>query len=207
MTLRTAGESAHLLCCSEDREIAALGFSLLTELAEQDCYCAILSMVYFYDRGGAVSPDRNAAKLWAARARAMHPHLVEAEDLYDAGMKCMWEELFESTREDAIALWERAARVGSGEALFAICDATRNDSHRSQDWTKMLESAARLGSTQAMVELSEQPHVRGTPMEFVWLRAAVVLGSLRATEILGTDEQGTAIDLNKLHWVWISVLV
>lgn len=200
MTLRTAAESAHLLCCSEDQEIAALGFSLLTELAEQGCYCAILSLVYFYDRGGvAVGADRNAAKHWAARALAMHPFLVEAEDLYDAGMRCMWEELFESTREDAIELWERAARMGSAEALFAICDATRNDPHRSEDWTKMLESAARLGSTQAMVELSEQPHVRGTPMELVWLRAAVVLGSLRAKEILGVDEQGAPARSSKLH--------
>lgn len=200
MTLRTAAEAAHILCCSEDREVAGLGLSMLAELAEKRCYCAVLSLVYFYDRGGAaVSQNRMEARRWVERAHAMHPHLMEAEDLYDAGMKCMWDELFSSTREDAIELWDRAARAGSAEALFAICDATRSDPRRSGDWIAMLESAARQGSMRAMVELSEQPHVRGTHMELVWLRAAVVLGSLRAKEILGLDMQGTSVGSNNLH--------
>lgn len=183
MTFRSAAEAAHLLCCSEDIEVAQLGMSMATNLAGRGCYLAKLTLVYVYSRGGPTPVDNNLAMQWAQSAKEMHPDLYDAADLYDAGLRCMWDELFQSTRDEALELWLRAAALGSGEALYAYCDATRHGD-RPTDWADKLERAAGLGSIQAMVELSEQPHVRGTAKELLWLRAAVALGSLRAKEVL-----------------------
>lgn len=183
MTYRSAAEAAHLLCCSEDIEVAQLGMSMATNLAGRGCYLAKLTLVYVYSRGGPTSVDRRLAMQWAQSAKEMHPDLCDAADLYDAGLRCMWDEFFQSTRDEALELWLRAAALGNGEALYAYCDATRHGD-RSVDWAAKLEQAAELGSIQAMVELAEQPHVRGTAKELLWLRAAVALGSLRAKEVL-----------------------
>ncbi|GKT14032.1 hypothetical protein AVHY2522_03130 [Acidovorax sp. SUPP2522] len=183
MTYRQAAEAAHLLCCSEDIEIAQLGMSIATDLAEQGCYLAKLTLVYVYSRGGPTSVDKKLAMKWAQSAKEMHGCLSDAADLYDAGLRCMWDEFFQSTRDEALELWLQAAALGNGEALYAYCDATRH-ADRPVDWSAKLERAAELGSMQAMVELSEQPHVRGTSKELLWLRAAVALGSLRAKELL-----------------------
>lgn len=186
MTYRFAAEKTRQLCFDEDTQVAKLGLSMLAELAEKDCYLAKLTMMYLYDRGGLVEIDSAEAQQWADRAKEMHPNLSDPEDLYDAGMKCMWEgERFGATKQEALRLWDRAAALGSGEAMYAICDATRHDADRPKNWVESLENAAKLGSAQAMVELAEQVHIRGTPLELLWLRAAAALGSLRAKEMMG----------------------
>lgn len=186
MTYRSAAEKARQLCFNEDARIAKLGLSILTELAEKDCYLARLTMMYLYDRGGLVEADSILAQRWADRAKEMQRDLIDPEDLYDAGMKCMWEsERFGATRQEALFLWAKAAALGSGEAMYAICDATRHSDDRPEDWIASLETAAKLGSVQAMVELAEQAHIRGTAFEILWLRAAASLGSLRAKEMIG----------------------
>lgn len=183
MTYRSAAEAAYVLCCSEDNEVAQLGMSMSINLADRGCYLAKLNLVYMYSRGGPTAVDKILAMQWAQDAKKMHSDLCDAADLYDAGLRCMWDELFHSTKDEALELWLRAAALGNGEALYAYCDATRY-SDRPTDWTEKLEQAAQLGSVQAMVEFSEQPNVRGTGIELLWLRAAVALGSVRAKEVL-----------------------
>lgn len=185
MSYRAAAESAYALVCGEDPDLAWLGVRIITDLANHECYLARLYMMYLHDDGRLLPQDSKSAQLWMERARAMHLMLFDANDLYDAGMKCQWDPRFMATEAEAISLWERAALQGHGPSLYAICDVTRNRQKDTLVWRERLASAAKFGSTEAMVELAEQEGVRGTASELLWLRAAAALGSLRATEILG----------------------
>lgn len=185
MTHRTAALVAYQLTCNEAEDLAQFGLSLLADLAQKECYLAKLSMVYVYDQGRLVAGDPVIAQAWVDRARAMHDLLTDPDDLYDAGMKCKWDGLrFAATESDAIALWEKSAALGNGEALYAICDVTRHQDDHANIWLKRLTIAAQLGCTQAMTELAGQEGIRGTARELIWLRAAAELGSLRAKEML-----------------------
>ncbi|MBZ2208397.1 hypothetical protein [Massilia soli] len=189
MTHRAAAESAYLLACNDQEDVARLGLRLLEDLAVKECYLAKLCMMYVYDFGGLVDPDPKVARMWADQARAMHSTLSDPDDLHDAGQKCKWDRhRFLASDQDALALWEKSASLGNGAALFAICDATHYDADRPKDWTERLTAAAHLGSTQAIVELAGQDGVRGTEQELIWLRAAVALESLRAKEMLECSE-------------------
>lgn len=187
MTYRKAAEVAQILGSSEDPALVALALKICLDLADRDCYLAKLNLAYWYERGAAGIPvNLEKASLWAENAKSMHIRLQDPSDLFDAGMRCMWDELFKGTRDEALVLWLRGAEVGGGEALYAYCDATRNSQDRPDDWGDKLEKAARLGSVQAMIEHSEQEGIRGTREELIWLQAASSLGSLRAREIVQT---------------------
>ncbi|MFC5462596.1 hypothetical protein [Massilia niabensis] len=184
MSYRAAAEAAYLLACDEDAELAKLGVRLLSDLADKSCYLAMLCMVYLHDTGGHDERDIALARLWAARAKALHPMLTDADDLCDAGNVCStYAYWFETTEHDALSFWQRAASLGSGFALWQICETNRVDKG-SPDWVEKLALAAALGNTEAMVEFSEQDGVQGTEQELIWLRAAAALGNLRAKEIL-----------------------
>jgi len=185
MSYREAAENAYSVACADDPELAKFGLSLLSSLANRECYLARLSMMFLYDSGRVVQPDVALAKLWADKARAMHQSLTDPNDLYDAGLQCWWDrDRFMSTEQDAFELWEKAALLGSGVALYAICDVTRNRQEGTSEWTEKLTRAASLGSIEAMVELAQQKALRDTEQGLRWLRAAAVLGSLRAKEVL-----------------------
>lgn len=185
MTHRSAAIAARELCYSENIEVVKLGFNLLRELAEKDCYHAKLSLIYFYDRGGPTNIDPIAAQKLVNQASEMHSRLTDSWDLYDAGMKCMWDSLrFATTKLDAIKFWNKAALLGNGDALYAICDATRNEDCDSLKWIHNLELSAKLGCTQAMVEFAERLQRQGSNEEILWLEAAATLGNLRAKEML-----------------------
>jgi TPR repeat protein len=185
MSYRTAANTAYSLALDDDPDVAKMGFRLLTDLAENECYTAMLNLMYLHSTGPASEQNLEVAEAWANRAKALHPTLVTADDLYDAGNVCiaygLW---FGASVEDAKEFFERAALLGSGLALYEICELTRATQKGSAEWTEKLAMASALGSTQAMTELAEQNGVRGTEQELVWLRAAAALGSLRAEEML-----------------------
>ncbi|HEY0589232.1 MAG TPA: hypothetical protein VGD52_24075 [Pseudoduganella sp.] len=189
MSYRSAAESAFLLACEEEEELSKLGLALLSELADKECYLARLCLMYLYDSGGVVERNPTLAQEWADSAAALHSRLTNPDDLYDAGLKCRWDKFrFNASDEDALHFWGKSAALGNGVALFAICDMTRHVRDSSGQWVENLKTAARLGSTEAMVELAEQEGVRGTHQETVWLRAAAALGSLRAKEMLNCED-------------------
>lgn len=184
MSYRSAAEAAYVLACEADVEVSKLGVRLLSALADKKCYLAMLCMMYPYNTGGHDERRLALAKMWAMRAKSLHATLTDADDLCDAGEVCnthgYW---FETTENDALSFWNKAALLGSSHAHWSICEATRVDKG-TQPWADRLAMAAALGSVQAMVELAEQDGVRGTEQEVIWLRAAAALGSLRAEEML-----------------------
>jgi len=185
MSYRTAANTAYSLALDDDPKVANLGLQLLTELAENECYPAMLNLMYLHSTGPTSEQNLGVAQAWANRAKALHPTLVSADDLYDAGNVCVAYALwFEAKVEDAREFFERAALLGNGLALYEICELTRTTQKGSAEWTEKLAKAAALGSTQAMTELAEQDGIRGTELELVWLRAAAALGSLRAEKML-----------------------
>lgn len=185
MSYRTAATAAYSLALDDDPEVAKLGVRLLSDLAENGCYSAVLNLMYLHSSGPTDGKNLSVARAWADRAKALHPTLTNAEDLCDAGSVCLAYALwFDASLEDAMMFFEKAASLGSGSALYEICELTRATQKGQAKWTAKLARAAALGSTQAMTELAEQDGVRGTEQELVWLRAAAALGSLRAEEML-----------------------
>jgi TPR repeat protein len=185
MSYRLAAEKAYILACEESPELAELGLSILSELANKECYLAKLSMMYLHDFGGVVQKDSELAQMWANQARLMHPKLTDPGDLFDAGSRCWWDRnRFRATEQEALQLWEKAALLGSGMALYAIYDMTRNSQQVETAREERLTRAASLGSTEAMVELAQIKSLQGNKKGIVWLRAAYVLGDLRAKEML-----------------------
>jgi len=187
MSYRAAAEAAYTLACDENVGVAKLGARLLSDLAEKKCYLAMVCMVYLHNTGGHDEQHLALARMWAMRAKSLHPTLTDADDLCDAGGLCnQYAYWLETTERDALFFWEKAASLGSGNALWEICEATRVDKG-TRAWLDRLSMAAALGSSQAMVELAEQEGVRDTEQELIWLRAAAALGSLRAKEMLNVS--------------------
>lgn len=184
MSYRTAAKAAYLLACDEQAGVAKLGLQLLSDLAEKKCYLATLNMVHLHTIGVSDEEHLALARMWAMRAELLHPTLTDAEDLCDAGSFCeqyaCW---LNTTERDALLFWERAASLGSGQALWEICEKTRDDKG-TQAWVDRVAMASALGSSDAMIELAEHDGVRGTAEESIWLRAAAALGSLRVEEML-----------------------
>lgn len=185
MSYRAAANAAYSLALDDDPDVAKLGLRLLSDLAENACYPAMLNLMYLHSTGPESGQNLPVARSWADRAKALHPTLASADDLCDAGSVCLAYPLwFGANAEDALAFFEKAASLGSGLALYEICELTRATRQGSAEWTEELARAAALGNTQAMTELAEQDGIRGTEQERVWLRAAAALGSIRAEEML-----------------------
>lgn len=184
MSYRAAAEAAYLLACDDDVEVAKIGVRLLSDLAEKKCYSAVLGMLYLHATGECDEQRLALARMWAMRAKSLHSTLTDADDLRDAGGVCKhYADWLETTEHDALFFWGKAGSLGSGHALWEICDATRGNMGTNA-WFDQLAMAAALGSSQAMVELAGQDGVRGTEQELTWLRAAAALGNLRAEEML-----------------------
>lgn len=184
MSYRTAAKAAYLFACDEDAGVAKLGVQLLSDLAEKKCYLAMVNMVHLHTFGVPDEEHLALARMWAMRAKLLHPTLTDADDLCDAGSFCEQYAFWLNTTEgDALSFWERAASLGSGQALWEICEKTRDDKG-TQAWADSVAMAAALGSSDAMIELAEHGSVRGTEQELIWLRAAAALGCLRAEEML-----------------------
>ena len=187
MSYRAAAEAAYTLACDEDVGVAKLGARFLADLAEKKCYLATLCMMYLHNSGGHDEQNLASARMWAMRAKSLHPTLTDADDLCDAGGVCnQYAYWLGTTERDALSFGEKAASLGCGHALWEICEATRVDKG-TRTWQERLAMAAALGSIQAMVELAEQDGVRDTEQELIWLRAAAALGSLRAKEMLNAN--------------------
>jgi hypothetical protein len=184
MSYRTAAAAAYLFACDKEVGVAKLGMQLLSDLAEKQCYLAMLNMVHLHTIGVPGEQNLALARTWAIRAQLLHPTLTDADDLCDAGSVCdQYAYWLNTTERDALSFWERAASLGSGRALWQICEKTRADKG-TQAWFDRIEIAAALGSSDAMLELAECDGVRDTEQELIWLRAAAALGSLRAEEML-----------------------
>ncbi|MDP9932272.1 hypothetical protein [Variovorax paradoxus] len=185
MNSNSTVEHAYWLACNEDAKVAALGRTVLEALAERGCYGAMLHFLSVYDLGnGGVSPDAEIVAKWIRRAKDMHPTLTSADDLYAAGARCCWDARFGVTKADALHLLQRAGESGHADALWEMYEQTRYDNPLGFDRSQVLKSAAQGLSAQALVELAMVEQKNDRERSMTLLRAAEVLGSLRAREML-----------------------
>lgn len=185
MNSSTTVENAYWLACNEEADVAAFGRTVLEALAERGSYGAMLHFISVYDLGnGGVAPDAEIVVKWIRRARDMHPTLTSADDLYTAGARCCWDARFGVTKTEALQMLQRAGESGHADALWEMYEQTRYENPLGFNRLQILESAAQGLSAQALVELATLEPRDNRERSITLLRAAEVLGSLRAREML-----------------------
>ncbi|MCY1239605.1 hypothetical protein D9M72_524090 [compost metagenome] len=192
MSSSTTVEHAYWLACNEEANVAAFGRTVLEDLAERGSYSAMLYFISVYDLGnGGAVPDAEIVVKWIRRARDMHPTLTSADDLYTAGARSCWDARFGMSKTEALRMLQRAGESGHADALWEMYEQTRYENPLGFDRLQILESAAQGLSAQGLVELATLERKNNRERSMTLLRAAEVLGSLRAREMLTPKERLT----------------